>query len=850
LSEIEEPPPATVSPGAGASTFLRQAISWPGASYQVPAGHYDEVRGEDGTLRAPWERFAARAGDLGDERLSRVQLQAALRIRENGVTYNYNESAEGGRIRAWTVDALPFLMSSAEWEGLSRGLRQRSRLLEALARDFYGERNTVSEGLVPAALVVGHTGFARSSVGPGVAGGTRLQQLAFDLGRGPDGVWRVIGTRAQGPSGAGYALENRVTVSRLFPDAFRDLHVQRLARFFRTVQARLRDLPGTSRNSHVVLLTPGPYAETYFEHAYLARYLGFTLAEGGDLTVRDDRVWLQTLSGLEPVSAILRRLDDDFCDPLEMRADSTLGVAGLVAAWRAGNVVMSNAFGAGVLESPGLYGFLPPLCQRLLGETLEIPSVATWWCGEKAALADATANFEQRVLKPAFSGARMEPVFLGGVTEAERAAHLERVANRGEAYVLQEKLPLSQVPAWYDGRLEARGVMLRVFLVSDGQGDYRAMPGALARITGHASDIVSGQRGGGSKDTWILSERPVEKFSMLTAGRGAPQIARGPRSLASRAGENLFWFGRYTERTEHLARQLRALLPRLLDSDTLPESLFVPVLTCARRSGLLGSDTADFQPLLPDSAEALSRLAFAGGQGRGIAHDLERSVQAAAAVRDWISLDSWRLVGELSRTLSMRTPPGLADVLLLVDRLIVTLAAVAGLESERMTRDDGWHVVALGRAIERLVTLTASVGEVAASGQSGEPALLEWLLDLCDASVAYRARYRSIPEWPAVMDLLVHDDSNPRSLAWLLSCMADRARRLPAPGADLLQLIDEIEACARRASDARRGELFRVAADPVEFLWRAEGLATALSDALALRYFRHVYEPMRWIVGR
>lgn len=824
------------------------APSWPPASYVVPAGHFDEVRASDGSLRAPWRTFAAHAGNLDEERLARLQQRAALRIRENGVTYNLQDDTGERPSRTWSVDAIPFLMAGSEWETLARGLRQRARLLEAVAADLYGPRTLVAEGLVPPALVYGHPDFARAASGVAPAGGVRLHQVAFDVARGPDGLWRVIGTRAHGPSGAGYALENRVTVSRLYPDAFREMRVHMLARFFRTVQARLREA-ATDPSAHVVLLTPGPWSETYFEQAFLARYLGFTLAEGGDLVVRDDRVWLQTMSGLEPVAAILKRLDDEFCDPVELRADSALGVAGLMSAWRAGNVVVANAFGAGVLESPGLYGFLPPLCERLLGETLETLSVATWWCGEEAAFDDAAAEAVRMVLKPAFTRTRMEPVFLGDLPEDERGRRLRAAAAHGAAFVLQEKLPLSHVPVWNEGTLESRAAMLRLYLAADGRGDYRVMPGALARVAGADRQIVSGQRGGSSKDTWVLAEGPVERYSMLGRSRAAAEYARGRRALASRAGENLFWFGRYVERAEHQARLLRSVLPRVLDPEYFPESLFPPVVECCRRAGLVGDVAESYVPSVADDGKEFFAQVFAHDRAGGLAHDLGRAAAAAASVRDWISQDAWRLVSELARSFALPGPTAMAEVSFVVDELLVSLAAVCGLEAESMTRDDGWHVVALGRHVERLVGATSCVAEVAASPDREEAALLEWLLDVSDATIAYRARYRALPEWAATADLLVHDETNPRSAAWLLTHLVEHTSRLPEPGPDLVGLVGDIRSAARRAADARRGDLFRPAGSIAGFLALTRDLAFRLSDGLALRYFRHVYDRTRATTG-
>ncbi|MFN2425788.1 MAG: circularly permuted type 2 ATP-grasp protein [Candidatus Binatia bacterium] len=831
--------------GTAVPAFHPLSPPWPPPSYFVPDGHYDEVRDRAGFLRPVWQSFVEHAGDLSPERLARNFVQAAVRLRENGITYNVYADVTGAASRAWTVDALPFLLGAGEWEPLARGLAQRARLLEAMAADFYGERRLVAQGFVPPALVLGHPDFTRAVAGVTVPGGIRLHHVAFDLGRGPDGAWRVIGTRAQSPSGAGYALENRITVSRLFPDTFRDLHVQMLARFYRAVQNRLREAPGDP--AHVVLLTPGPWSETYFEHAYLARYLGFTLAEGGDLTVRDERVWLRTLSGLEPVAGILRRLDDDFCDPLELRADSALGVPGLVGAWRAGNVVLGNAFGTGVLESPGLYGFLPPLCEHLLGQPLATASVPTWWCGEAAAFAEASSGVASMLLKPAFSGTRMEPVFLGALDAEALEQQLAAVRERPEGFVLQENVPLSHVPVWSEGGLESRAMMLRVFLVADGDGDYRVMPGGLARIAAQGSDIVSGQRGGSSKDTWVLSDAPVEHFSLLGRGRPLGEFPSRSRGLASRAAENLFWFGRYAERAENRARLLRATLPRLLDPEAFPESLYDALVGCCRDDGLLGELPDGFLPGLGNSDTGLIARVFASPAEFGISHDLLQASRAAASARDWLSSDSWRLISALPGSFTAPLYGGFSEVLSVLDHVVVSLAAVAGLETERMVRDDGWRVVAIGRNIERLVALASAGMQVAASSERDEPALLDWLLDLSDATVTYRARYRSLPDWQGVTDLLVYDDTNPRSAAYLLGKLADHVARLPEAGLDAL--VEEIAAAARRATDARRGTLFASVVPLHEFFGGARSLVLSLSDALALRYFRHVEGSPRSTVG-
>ena len=831
-------------PGARASPAGPGFAGLPSA-YETPAGHFDELAST--SLRAHWSLFAAHAGPLSGELLSHRQTRIARQIHENGVAYNVYAAA-AGPARPWGLDVLPLVLPAGEWETLTRGLRQRARLLNAMAADLYGDQRLLQEGLVPSSLVLAHPGFLRACHGVTPPIGVFLHQAAFDLAHGPDGQWWVVGTRAQAPSGTGYALENRVTVSRLFPDAFRDLRVHMLASFFRVLQGTLLSgAPSEGEPPRVVLLTPGPYNETYFEQAYLARYLGFTLVEGGDLAVRDDRVYLKTLSGLRRVHAILRRLDDDFCDPLELRADSTLGVPGLVQAWRAGQVLIANAFGTGVLESPGLFGFLPAASRRLLGEEMMLPSVATWWCGEPAALEDGARRLDEMVIKPAFPDRALEPVFGGALGPAARDEWLGRLRSSPERYCLQERLPLSHAPVWNAGRLESRAMMLRVFLVADGRGDYQVMPGGLCRIAGEARHVVSGQYGGSSKDTWVLSDDPVEAFSLLPGRLQPDDIERAPRPLSSRAGEGLFWLGRYAERSENVARLLRAVLTRLPDRDALPARLHPPIVrTCVQHGLLQGS--AEEHIGAPHRLERDLILGmFDRDEARSLAYNVGQTVRVAGTVRERLSTDNWRLLNRLIRAFS--EPPelaeGLAEGLELTDKAIVSLVAVGGLELAHMTRDDGWRCLGLGRLIERLLYVTGTAAEVLASGDADEPALLEWLLDLSDSLTTYRARYMRPPEWLPVADLLLFDRNNPRSAAFQLAKLANQVRLLPEAG--LSERVGRIDAALAACREAQEpGRLFLSNRDALlAFLRDSQDLASGLSEALTLRYFSHVSEPVQ-----
>jgi uncharacterized circularly permuted ATP-grasp superfamily protein/uncharacterized alpha-E superfamily protein len=851
---MHEPSTSLSSGEAGLRVLLQ--------GYRVPEHHFDELRDVGGMPRSQWRTFSAHAGELTSAQLTRAQARVARQIHENGVTYNVYAAADGPT-RPWGLDVLPLVVPSREWETLASGLRQRARLLNALAADIYGPQRLLAEGCIPPALVFAHIGYLRSCHGVVPPNGCFLHQVAFDLARAPDGAWRVIGARTQAPAGAGYALENRVAIARLFPDAFRELRVHRLAPFFRTLQETLLGAaPTDGEVPHAVLLTPGPYNETYFEHSYLAQYLGFTLVEGSDLTVRDDRVYLKTVTGLHRVHAILRRLDDDFCDPLELRPDSTLGVPGLLQAWRAGRVLVANAFGAGVLESPALFGFLPAACERLCGEPLELPSIATWWCGERAALDRAMPRLSEMVIKPAFPDNPLEPVFVGGLGPSERHEWVERLHVSPEPYVLEEYLPLSHAPVWYEGVLESRALMLRVFLVSDGRGDYRVMSGGLARIAGADRQIVSGQRGGSSKDTWALSDGPVERLTLLPGKLGLDDITHGQRIVSSRAGENLFWLGRYAERSENGARLLRAALSRLPDIEAFPSSLVDPLVRTALKHGLLRPLASSRRPSPtvppPDQhggavgyaspnplAHALIDSLFDSKASHGVAFNVEQTVRAAGAVRDRLSSDNWRLLGKLVERVRDRpvNGNGLAETLELLDDLIISLVAVGGLEMAHMTRDDGWRFLSLGRHLERVLFVTTTIGEVLTSVDSEDPTLLEWLLDLSDSIITYRARYMRRPEWLAVMELLLFDPRNPRSAVFQLAKLAKHVRDLPdTEVANLADVIDRV--CAKcRPGDTSQGELFERTATLEGVLRLCEQVALRLSDALTLQYFSHVYEP-------
>jgi uncharacterized circularly permuted ATP-grasp superfamily protein/uncharacterized alpha-E superfamily protein len=749
--------------------------------YPLPpdADVHDELLAAPGETRPHWKSFAESLARLGPQELARRWDMARRLLRENGVTYNVYGDPRGTD-RPWELDPLPLLLPPEEWRSLEEGLTQRARLLNVIVADLYGPQRLLRDGLLPPELVWAHPGFLRPCHGIPVPAACYLHTLAVDLARAPDGRWWALADRTQAPSGAGYALENRIVLSRALPELFRECRVQRLAGFFSALRDTLRAIaPRHRENPRIVLFTPGAYNETYFEHAYLARYLGYTLVEGADLTVRDQAVFLKTLGGLEPVDVILRRLDDDFCDPLVLRAESSLGVAGLVEAVRAGTVTVANALGSGLVETPALLPFLPGLCRTLLDADLAIPSVATWWCGQPRELEYVIEHLDELVVKPAFPGTGLEPVFGAHLDGAARDTLVTRLRRRPYAFVAQEQVALSTAPVWCGDRVEPRQIVLRTYLVAHEEG-YLAMPGGLTRAaSSRDSLVVSMQRGGGSKDTWVLSEGPVNPITLLRPAGAPVELSRGGAGLPSRVADNLFWLGRYVERAEATARLLRGILARLADaSGEAPE---LPALAEALATQAKVEPT--FVVADANGARSLSERGILGFiQEESPARTLRATLGAAqrlgAVVRDQISLDTWRVLNQLDQALP-RGRMRLGAALEGLNRLVLTLAAFSGLGVESMTRGQGWRFADMGRRIERGGYLAGLLRGTLVGPHAALENLLEALLEVGDVSITYRRRYLGNLQLAPVLALLLLDESNPRSLAFQLTALDAHVRRLP-----------------------------------------------------------------------
>lgn len=768
-----------------------------GFRYAPRSGVYDEAFLPDGAPRQHHSELWRGLEGLGGAEIAKRWEQGRRLIRENGVTYNVYGDPRG-MDRPWVLDPLPMVVGADEWTALAKGLDQRARLLNALLTDLYGPQRVLSEGLIPTELVLGCPGFLRPLHGGTPPGGVYLHLYAADLARSPDGLFWVLADRTQAPSGAGYALENRIVVSRLLPQLFRDCRVERLAPFFSALRESLASLAPRGREQpRVVLLTPGAYNETYFEHAYLARYLGYTLVEGADLTVRDQHVYLKTLGGLERVDVILRRMDDGFCDPLSLRGDSSLGIAGLVRAVRRGNVTVANALGSGLVESPALLAFMPILCKRLLDETLQLPSVATWWCGEERALNYVVDHLPELVIKPAFFGpSAPEPVFGGSLSVEDRAELARRIQARPHAFIGQEQVALSTAPVWAGETVQPRHASVRTFMARAGDG-YVALPGGLTRVSSSRDSlVVSMQHGGGSKDTWVLSSGLPSSLSLLRPAGGRIEIVRTGADLPSRVADNLFWLGRYAERGEGMARLLRSVIMRLTDDAYGARSPELAVLlralevsvemeqgTLSGGNGVVRLERRLFELLVSPSPRTLRAT-------------IESVFRSGAVARDRLSSDTWRVLNQLHEQVldfELRQRLELQDALESLNRLVLGFSAFSGLVMENMTHGPGWRFADIGRRIERAFHVVRLARSTLVNAD--DPVTFEGILEVADSSITYRSRYRGFFAFEPVLDLVLTDDTNPRSVAYQLIAIDEHLKCLPRVG----QAQTGLSAAARTA---------------------------------------------------
>ena len=769
---------------------------------------YDESLEKGGILRPLWKTFFQSFSAFGQEEVQSRHNDILRLLKENGVTYNiYGDPA--GINRPWKLDMIPLLISKEEWTAIESGLIQRATLMDMILKDIYGQRRLIRQGLLPMELIYHHAGFLRQCTGIRLPGKHHLVLYAADIARGADGKIWVVNDRTQAPSGAGYALENRMAMARILPELFNGLKVRRTSAWFDRLRLALQEMaPGQKQNARIVILTPGPGNETYFEHSYLSSFLGYTLVQGNDLIVKDNYVWLKTMNGLEKVDVILRRVDDVYCDPLELKEDSQLGVPGLLNAVRNGNVSIANPLGSSILENPGIMPFLQGIARYFLGSDLLLPAIASWWCGQPKEMTYVMDHIRSLVIKRIYRySTGSSSIDAASLSEKQLQELKQQIKAHPHLYVGQEKVNFSSTPSLVNGKLEPRNVLFRSFLVSNND-TYVAMTGGLTRTSTEAGNfLISNQSGGISKDTWIISPEP-ERTHSPAREEGAPSAVPSvivsqsqsmsssppPSSggaLPSHTAENLFWVGRYTERVLGNARFQRTIIQwvtegnRLIaDNDIRSGIYLLQALThyTFTYPGFAGLDEKDDRFL--NSWKELKDTLFDGKRTGSLSYNLTLFNQAVYAVREHWSTDTWRVLRGIEEqwAAAAQIPnPGHLRMLGVLDNLITSMVAFIGLNRESISREQGWIMLDAGRKIEQSLSLVNML-RVTLTRRHDEQVsydLQESVLVSNESLVNYRYKYRAPLQLPLVLELMLLDPNNPRSLIYQLERLKTYLAGLP-----------------------------------------------------------------------
>ncbi len=755
--------------------------------YVPTEGFYDEYLGSDGKPRPHWSGIADQFCQVGQEEWHHRSHQLSRLIYDNGITYNVYRESEADN-RPWSMDMLPLVLSGKEFKNLESALSQRAHLLNLILQDVYGRQTMLQSSKMHPMLVFGNPSFLRSCHGLLPPKARHIHLYAADLARSPDGSWWVLADRVEAASGLGYAMENRMLMSRLFPRIIRDNDISSLQPFIQQFCEHIESLsPHNKDNPNVALLTSGPANETYFEQSFLARNLGYTLAEGDDLTVRDNRLYMKTVGGVQPVDVLLRRVDSDWSDPLELRNESLLGVPGLVNAVRQGNLSVANGLGSGFAETSAMLAFLPWFSRNYLGESLELPSVATWWCGEASERKYVLDNLHKLAIKPTFWGTNCGSYFGPLMSKDELDTLRHRIVKSPEQFCGQEIVSHATIPVIKDSGMDSRHFLLRVFLIPSG-GGWKIMPGGLARYAASPDDLtVSMQSGGESKDTWVILQ-DTKKVRRRETGREQEtiQIRRNSNDLPSRTANNLFWLGRYIERAESLTRLIHTTCTLIIDETADSQSVAVPFIEQVMK---VGEDSSKL--VHPQTGEL--ELARAEGILIGAIYDdtnpeslistLNAIARSAEKVKERLSVDTWKRVQKVRRVgkdighapLSVTDE----DTILLLEHVLDELTSFSGNVMDNMTRSQGWRFMQLGRKIERGISISFLLKSAFQNKQINDDRLLSYLLIWADSVITYRRRYLNHLVPTSVMDLLSFDTSNPRSLAFQAESIRELLALLP-----------------------------------------------------------------------
>ncbi len=818
---------------------------------------YDELLDGAGQLRTNWQPFFESFNQLGQEEMNNRHQDMLRLLKENGVTYNiYGDPA--GLNRPWKLDIIPFVINKEEWQKIESGLIQRATLLDLVLKDIYGEQKLIKNGLLPMELIYNHAGFLRQCFGIHQPGKHSLISYAADIARSADGKIWIVNDRSQAPSGSGYVLENRMAMARVLPELFNGIKVRRLTTYYNALRNALTSMaPGKKENPRIVVLTPGPGNETYFEHSYLSSFLGFTLVQGNDLMVKDNFVWLKTLSGLEKVDVILRRVDDIYCDPLELKEDSQLGVPGLLQSVRSGNVSIANPLGSSILENPGLMPFLKNIAKYLLGEDLLMPTIASWWCGQPKEQLYVLENIQSLVIKKIYKDFTRSTSVDGAALDHTQVKLLkEQIKAHPYLYVGQEKINFSSTPSLVNGKIVPRNALFRSFLVSNNVS-YTVMTGGLTRTTaGLGNFVISNQLGGISKDTWIISPEPGRVLNVRKElERNYSNTHNG--SLPSHTAENLFWVGRYTERLLGNARFQRTVMQFVSDGNRLSLENDMPseknlLMALTQFTSTYPGFISEDETLFESPWKELRSILFDEQKTGSISFNLALFKRAVHAVRDHWSTDTWRVMRGLEDEWAIAekaSKTGHHRMISALDYLITSMVAFVGLNRESISREQGWIMLDTGRKIEQSLLLTSMLLSTLLfrNDEQTDYDSMEAVLISNESLVNYRYKYREHIQLPLLLELMLLDAHNPRSLIYQMDRLKAYLANLPRQHNDHEQpehekLVLEAYALLQQADknklasfDNNTGQYENL----YQFLTAMQGFLRAIPMAVSKTYFQH-----------
>jgi uncharacterized circularly permuted ATP-grasp superfamily protein/uncharacterized alpha-E superfamily protein len=843
----------------------------------IPASNsYNELFTDEGKVRADWMNFFSSLQNLGHTEIQNRTNDIIRLLKENGVAYNiYNETS--GEMRPWELDPIPQIIPASEWAVINKGLIQRATLFNLLLKDIYGPQTLIKEGIIPQELIYMHPGFLRSCVNINLPGQQHLVVYSADMARGADGRLWIISDRTQAPSGYGYALENRFAMSGVLPELFSNLRVRRLSPFFDSLQQALNSIaPHKDETPRIVILTPGPDNETYFEHSYLSGYLGTTLVEGNDLMVKDNFVWLKTIEGLERVDVILRRMDDMYCDPLELKSDSLLGIPGLLQVVRKGNVAIANPLGSSIIENTGLVPFLNHAARHFLKEELIIPSIATWWCGQPKEMLYVIDNLHKLVIRRIFRKTPGTRSTIDGASLSEAKARelITEIKANPHLYTGQEKINFSSTPSWVDGKIEPGHSLIRSYLVKN-EDSFIAMPGGLTR-TSNAKDhfVISNQTGGTSKDTWVISsgEDHVQPVKLQLQTSGTYNLLQKD-SLPSHTAENLYWAGRYTERLINNARLMRTVMQFAIQNHPLQQpasgvtkKILLEALTHCTYSypGFLGDESSgQYIQLINNPWQEFSKSLFDDNKNGGLSQNLLAFKRSVSNVRSFLSTDTWRVVDQMAETWQKARTRSHHDPMSMItdiDNLNTSMFAFLGMNRENARREQEWAILDLGRKFEQSLFIIRLLQQILDKKQEAqtEYELLEAVMTATQSMVTYRYTFRDHLQLPLVLELLMLDMNYPKSLGYLIDKISQHVSNMPKQGKPqtlneperlmleahtLLHLSDGLALCKYEESSLQYANLKKL-------LTRLNELLLETNTVISKTYFKHTLSQQQLFVTR